>query len=239
MSLLAITSELERLADERDALHLQRFFKTGPGQYGEGDRFRGIRVPALRQLVRTHANASLANVLSLLRSLYHEDRLLALLILVRQYERGDPGAQKSIYDLYLDNTRYINNWDLVDLSAGAIVGGHLSQRSRAPLRKLTQSKSLWERRIAVLATFHFIKHGEFDETLSLAEMLLEDREDLIHKAVGWMLREVGNRDGAAERAFLARHYRAMPRTMLRYAIEKFPEDERVSYLRGTAEAVSV
>jgi len=234
VSILAITSDLEQLADERDAVNLQRFFKTGPGEYGEGDRFRGIRVPALRRLVRAHAATPLADILSLLRSPYHEDRLLALLMLVRQYERADPSAQQLIYDMYLDNTRYINNWDLVDLSAGAIIGGHLSERSRAPLKRLAQSKSLWERRIAVLATFHFIKHGEFDETMSIAAMLLDDREDLIHKAVGWMLREVGNRDGGAERAFLARHCRVMPRTMLRYAIEKFPEEERVSYLRGTA-----
>lgn len=234
MNLIAIRKELERLANERNAANHRRFFKTGPGQYGEGDLFRGIRVPAIRNLVRAHAAVPLTTASALLKSPYHEDRMLALLILVKQYQRGDAGIRKTIYDLYLGNTRYINNWDLVDLSAEHIVGAHLFDRSRTPLMKLARSKNLWERRIAILATFHFIKKRDFGETMKIAEKLLADSEDLIHKAVGWMLRAVGDRDGAAERVFLEKHYREMPRTMLRYAIEKFPEKERVSYLRGTA-----
>ena len=223
----AIQADLKRESNERDSRFLQRFFKTGPGEYGEGDLFRGIRVPALRKLVREHQDASLTTLSTLLKSKYHEDRMLALLILVRQYERGDAALRQHVFSLYLKNTRYINNWDLVDLSASNIVGAHLDA-DRSLLPKLARSSSLWERRIAVLASFYFIKKGEFDDTLKLAEMLLEDREDLMHKAVGWMLREIGNRDPAAERAFLAKHYKRMPRTMLRYAIEKFPEPERLT-----------
>lgn len=229
----AIQADLKRESNERDASFLQRFFKTGPGEYGEGDVFRGIRVPALRKLVRAHGSASLTTLSTLLKSKYHEDRMLALLILVRQYERGDVPLRQRIFDLYLKNTRYINNWDLVDLSASSIVGAHLDE-DRSLLPKLAKSSSLWERRIGVLASFYFIKKGEFNDTMKLAEMLLDDREDLMHKAVGWMLREIGNRDPAAERRFLDRHYKRMPRTMLRYAIEKFPEPERLSYLKGTA-----
>jgi 3-methyladenine DNA glycosylase AlkD len=231
--LAAIQADLKGAANEKDATFLQRFFKTGPGEYGEGDIFRGIRVPVLRKLVRVHESASLTTLSTLLKSKHHEDRMLALLILVRQFERGDALARQQIFNLYLKNTRYINNWDLVDLSASNIVGAHLDG-DRSILLKLVKSSSLWERRIAVLATFYFIKQGDFEETLRLAEMLLNDREDLMHKAVGWMLREVGNRDGAAERRFLDKHYKRMPRTMLRYAIEKFPEPERLSYLKGTA-----
>ena len=229
----AIQADLKRASNEVDAKFLQRFFKTGPGEYGEGDLFRGIRVPALRKLVREHESASFTTLSTLLKSKYHEDRMLALLILVRQFERGDALLRKQIYSLYLKNTRYINNWDLVDLSASNIVGAHLDS-DRSILLKLVKSSSLWERRIAVLATFYFIKRGDFEDTLRLAEMLLDDREDLMHKAVGWMLREIGNRDGAVERRFLDKHYKRMPRTMLRYAIEKFPEPERLSYLKGTA-----
>jgi 3-methyladenine DNA glycosylase AlkD len=229
-----IARELEKLADAEQAVNLQRFFKTGPGEYGEGDLFRGIKLPPLRGLARTYRDAPLKAITALLHSRHHEDRTLALFILVDQYKRGDEAARKTIYDLYLANTRYVNNWDLVDQSAPTIVGLHLLERSRSSLLRMARSKSLWERRIAVLATFQFIKHGEFEDATRVAEILLEDKEDLIHKAVGWMIREIGNRDPAAERKFLAKHYREMPRTMLRYAIEKFPEKERLSYLKGTA-----
>ena len=231
MSLTGIRSELEALSNPADAQFLQRFFKTGPGQYGEGDLFRGIRVPVLRQLVRKHAAIPVADAAKLVESAYHEDRLLALLMLVRLFKRGDDAAQKQIHVLYLSNTRYINNWDHVDSSAEHIVGGYLSGRSKAPLTKLARSRILWERRIAIIATFHFIRQGEFDETLRIARILLHDEHDLMHKAVGWMLREVGNREPEVEREFLREHYREMPRTMLRYAIEKFPEAERKSFLR--------
>jgi 3-methyladenine DNA glycosylase AlkD len=228
-----IQSQLVNLSNNEDGLFLQRFFKTGPGQYGEGDLFRGIRVPELRRLSRAHQEIPLDQAERLLHSAYHEDRLLALLILVRKYARADEAGQAAIYDLYMSNTQFINNWDLVDSSAEHIVGVYLSDRGRKPLDRLARSRSIWERRIAILATFHFIRRGEFDATLRIAERLLRDEEDLIHKAVGWMLREVGKRDIKKEEEFLRAHYRQMPRTMLRYAIEKFPEDKRQRYLKGT------
>lgn len=163
---------------------------------------------------------------------FHEARLLALFMLVAGYRKGDDGQKQAIYRAYLDNTKHINNWDLVDSSAEHIIGAHLSGRDRKPLYRLARSKSLWERRIGIMSTFCFIKQRDFADTLALSELLLYDKEDLLHKAVGWMLREVGNRDKAAEESFLASHYRQMPRTMLRYAIEKFPEVDRQAYLHG-------
>ena len=210
----------------------QRFFKTGKGEYGEGDRFLGTAVPDLRKLSVKHGNLSLKDVGLLLKSPWHEERLLALLILVRQYHRGDQAARNAIYKLYLGNTRYINNWDLVDSSADAIVGAHLYKGDRALLRKLAQSRSVWERRIAILASYHYIKKGEYEDTLTIAELLLRDEHDLIHKAVGWMLREIGKRDQAVEERFLKTHAARMPRTMLRYAVERFPEPLRRRYLNA-------
>lgn len=224
---------MRECATETDAQILQRFFKTGPGEYGEGDRFIGVRVPAIRRVAKTFRDLTLDETIRLLHSDIHEERLLALIILTEKYRKGTDDEQKMVYELYLSNTRYINNWDLVDLSAEHIAGAYLRDRSREPLYSLAQSTMLWERRISVLSTFHLIKRGEFGETLRIAEMLLRDKEDLIHKAVGWMLREVGKRDRGVEEAFLKKHYRVMPRTMLRYAIEKFPEDLRQQYLKGT------
>jgi 3-methyladenine DNA glycosylase AlkD len=232
MSVQSIQDELAALGDPQVAEHSQRYFKTGPGEYGEGDRFRGIRVPVLRKLAQRHKAIRLADVETLLHSPFHEDRLLALLILVRQFGRVGSQAQEKIYNLYLSNTRYINNWDLVDSSAGYIVGAYLLDRDRSPLVELARSSLLWERRIAIIATSYFIGQNQFAETLKVARVLLTDREDLIHKAVGWMLREIGQRDQATEEAFLREHYRQMPRTMLRYAIEKFPEPQRQAYLKG-------
>ena len=229
-----LRQRLRRHASASDAAVLRRFFKTGPGEYAEGDVFIGVRVPAIRAVCRDSRGARLKDVEPLLRSRVHEERLLALLMLVGMFSAADETARRAIYKLYLSNTRFINNWDLVDSSAPQIVGGWLSGRSRAPLRTLARSRSLWERRIAMLATFHFIKRGEFDDAFAIADLLFDDGHDLIHKAVGWMLREIGVRDPAAERRFLATRYRAMPRTMLRYAIEKFPEAERKRYLQGTA-----
>jgi 3-methyladenine DNA glycosylase AlkD len=185
-------------------------------------------------MVSKHANVTLDDAVELLASAYHEDRLLALLLMVRLFQTGDDAARKAIYTAYLKNTARINNWDLVDSSAPYIVGAYLQERDRGPLHRLVKSKSLWERRIAILATFAFIKKSDFSDSLSIAEKLIADKHDLVHKAVGWMLREIGNRDGAVERAFLNTHYRVMPRTMLRYAIEKFPEAERQRYLKGSA-----
>jgi 3-methyladenine DNA glycosylase AlkD len=232
MTYADIQTELAQLADPVDAKNLAWFFKTGPGDYGEGDQFRGIRVPVLRKLVRRYRELPLTDTTALLASPWHEDRLLALLILVDQYRRGDAVARQAIFDLYLAHTNRINNWDLVDLSAPAIVGGHLFGGDTTLLTTLAQSPSLWERRIAMLATAHFIDRGRFEEPLRIADLLCHDPHDLIHKAVGWMLREVGKRDLAAEEAFLLPRYRTMPRTMLRYAIEKFPPARRQAYLRG-------
>ncbi|MCX5880625.1 MAG: DNA alkylation repair protein [Deltaproteobacteria bacterium] len=229
----AIQSQLASLSNAEDGAFLQRFFKTGPGQYGEGDRFRGIRVPVLRRLCKAHQDIPLLLAEQLLQSAHHEDRLLALLILVRKFAKADETERTGIYMLYLDNTHFINNWDLVDASAEHIVGAFLSDKSLEPLYQLARSCSLWERRIAILATFHFIKRGMFEETLGIAKFLLTDKEDLIHKAAGWMLREIGKRDLQKEEAFLRAHCPQMPRTMLRYAIEKFPQDKRLGYLKGT------
>ena len=232
MTVRAIQQHLEALGDPEKAAHAQRFFKTGPGQYGEGDVFRGIRVPVLRKLAKDYQHLPLAETVALLQSPFHEDRLLALLILVRAFSKGDDAVKKTIYDLYLKHTRWINNWDLVDASAHKIVGPFLMDRSKAPLYRLARSASLWERRIAIIATFHFIGHHHFEDTLAISEILLGDGEDLIYKAVGWMLREVGKRNLDAEEGFLQQHYRSMPRTMLRYAIERFPEPRRQGYLKG-------
>jgi len=227
-----IKKALKELADPAIAEHSQRFFKTGKGDYGEHDKFLGIRVPVLRRQAKQFQHASLKDVERLLKSRFHEERLLALLILVGQFAKADRVEQKAIYTLYLKNTQYINNWDLVDSSALQIVGGYLEDKDRAPLVKLANSSYLWERRIAIIATFHFIRASDFADTLKIAKILLNDDEDLIHKAVGWMLREVGNRDVEVEKRFLKTRYKKMPRTMLRYAIEKFPESERKDYLEG-------
>lgn len=226
-----VRREIRRLADPKKAKTLQWFFKTGPGDYGEGDVFVGVKVPELRRLAKKH-DLSVSETRQLLKSKIHEERLLALLILVRVYLQSDAVAKKKIYEIYLRNTRYINNWDLVDGSAHFIVGDYLMTRSRSPLYRLAKSSDLWERRIAILSTYHFIKRNDYDDTLKVARMLLEDEQDLIHKAVGWMLREVGNRDRPTEERFLKELYKRMPRTMLRYAIEKFPETKRQQYLKG-------
>ena len=230
MNAREVQTRLRSLANASDAAFLAGFFKTGPGQYGEGDLFIGIRVPVIRKVAKEFKSLPLPEVLRLLHSKIHEERLAALVILVLQTEKGDAETRKQVYDLYLANTKYINNWDLVDLSAPQLVGGYLHDKSRKPLYRLAKSAWLWDRRISILATFHFLRRGDFDDTLAIAEILLGDRESLIHKAVGWMLREVGKRDQAALEAFLEEHCRTMPRTMLRYAIERFPEKKRRAYL---------
>jgi 3-methyladenine DNA glycosylase AlkD len=191
-------------------------------------------VPQIRALVREHKEFDLSSAAALLASSVHEERMLALLLLVRRFERSkDAAERRRIYELYLASTAHIDNWDLVDSSAAQIVGGHLRDRDRAPLYALARSPSLWERRIAMIATFFFIRRGDFADALAIAAILKGDLEDLIRKAVGWMLREIGSRDLAAEEAFLKKHYKTMPRTMLRYAIEKFEEPRRQAYLKGT------
>ena len=229
-SVEVIRRRLGELGDAEDAAFLQRFFKTGPGEYGEGDVFIGIRVPVLRALSREFAALPLPGMTELLRSPVHEERLLALLLMVRAFSRGDAEGREAVFRAYLEHTRWINNWDLVDASAEHVVGAHLEGGGLGLLDRLARSESVWERRIAIIATFRFIRRGHFAPTLHVAEMLVGDPHDLIHKAVGWMLREVGKRDRAAEESFLRRHAATMPRTMLRYAIEKFPEPLRREYL---------
>ena len=232
MKAQAIRKRLKTLGSREIATTSQRFFKTGPGEYGEGDIFIGVRVPVLRKLIKDYLHLPIEEIKLLLQSAIHEERLFALLLLVRISSKADEAEKKSIYELYLKSTAYINNWDLVDTSAEHIVGRYLKDKNRTPLYRLAKSTDLWERRIAIMATFHFIKHHDFADTLQIAKILLSDRHDLIHKAVGWMLREIGNRDLSAEENFLQKHYEKMPRTMLRYAIEKFPEAKRQRYLKG-------
>jgi len=226
-----IKQDLKKLACPKKAETKQRFFKTGKGEYAEGDVFIGVTVPETRKVAKQYKDAPFEDLERLIASEIHEERLCALLILVLNFPRASESVQKQIYQFYLKHTRSINHWDLIDLSAPFIVGPYLVHRSHNVLFKLAKSKSLWERRIAMLASFHFIKNHQFDTSLQISEMLLHDEHDLIHKAVGWMLREIGKRDQQAEETFLKKHYKTMPRTMLRYAIEKFPETLRQSYLK--------
>ena len=228
-----IIDYLKSLSNPEIAEHSQRYFKTAKGEYGFGDKFLGIRVPIVRQVVKKYKTTSLSNAEKLLKSEFHEIRLFALLLLVYQFSRADLDKQDKIYNLYLKNTKYINNWDLVDSSAHHIVGAYLENKDRAILIKLSKSKLIWDRRIAIIATYYFIKNNNYKDTLQISKTLLNDKEDLIHKAVGWMLREIGKRDLNEEITFLNRHYKNMPRTMLRYAIEKFSKIERGKYLKGT------
>jgi 3-methyladenine DNA glycosylase AlkD len=229
-NLAAARKRLREFADRQRGKFLLRFFKTGPGEYAEGDRFLGVRVPDLRRVAREFRSLSLDNLGKLLRSKWHEDRLLALVILTQRYPRSSNSERDTIYRLYLASTDRINNWDLVDVSAAQIVGAHLIDQNTATLRRLAKSPSVWERRIAIIATQQFIRAGRFEETLTIVEGLLEDSHDLIHKAAGWMLREVGKRDRSALEKFLERNASRMPRTMLRYAIEHFPRIVRKRYL---------
>ncbi len=231
MSLVSLKKDLKVRANPAKAKLLRGFFKTGKGQYGEGDIFLGIMVPIQREIVKKYQDLSLRDIQKLLNSRVHEERLIALLILVLQFNKGDAWKQKVIFNFYLKNTRNINNWDLVDLTAPNIVGQFLIDKDRKIIYKLVKSKNLWEKRIAILATFTFIKNNQFKDVLRVAEILLNDRHDLIHKAVGWMLREIGKRDLAMEEEFLKKYCKNMPRTMLRYAIEKFPEKKRIKYLK--------
>lgn len=232
MTYQKITEYLHELADPAMAKHLSYFFKTAEGQYGFGDKFLGIRVPVVRRAAKKFSDTPLSVVKKLVRSEYHEIRLFSLLLLVLRFPKATLQEQENIYQLYLANTKYINNWDLVDLSAHYIVGIYLEDKDRSKLYELAESPLLWDRRIAIVATWYFIRKNDFKDTLGIAELLINDREDLIHKAVGWMLREVGKRDLEIEQEFLKTRYRKMPRTMLRYAIEKFNEPLRKKYLKG-------
>ena len=233
-----LNADLRKFASTEKAKNLARFFKTGPGQYGEGDQFIGVTVPQSRTVAKKYKNLPFEEPPTLLHSRIHEERLVALLILIEQFNsasREDEETCEKIYRFYLDNTTYINNWDLVDLSASRIVGPYLEDKPKAILRKLALSKSLWERRIAMISTSHYIWNGDPKWGLEIAKTLLNDKHDLIHKAVGWMLREIGK--NCSEKVltdFLDKHAATMPRTMLRYAIEKFPEEKRQKYLTRTS-----
>lgn len=229
----AVVRALKNSVNAKDATAASRFIKTGKGEYGEGDSFLGIRMPVLRQHANEFKGLPLAESALLLQSKFHEARVCALLILVLKFQQGDELTQARIVKLYLKHTAYVNGWDLVDCSAHLILGPWLMERDKTVLETLARSESLWERRIAIMSTFHFIRQQHFSPTLKISQLLLNDSEDLIHKAVGWMLREVGNRNRAMEEVFLVKHYRNMPRTMLRYAIEKFTETLRKQYLNGT------
>jgi 3-methyladenine DNA glycosylase AlkD len=234
MSYAKVKQELNKFTDKEKAKILSRFFKTGKGEYGEGDVFIGIKVPDQRKVAKKYyKEILLSDIEKLLKSEVHEHRLTALLILTYKYPKLSAKEKKKIIDFYIKHTDYINNWDLIDLSAPKILGQYLLEKpdERKILYKFAKSKSLWERRIAILTTYTFIRNQQFNDTLAISELLLNDDHDLIHKGVGWMLRELGNRDQKTEEGFLKKHYKIMPRTMLRYAIEKFEEGKRQYYLK--------
>lgn len=227
-----LIKELQDARNPKQAQELQRFFKTGPGEYGEGDKFLGIKVPIQREIAKKYTGLNLGSIQKLLNSKVHEHRLVGLLILVDKFSGGDEIQKGNIFNFYLKNTRNINNWDLVDLTAHKIVGSFLENKDKEKIYQLAKSNDLWENRIAVLSCFWFIKKDKFLDALRISEILLNHKHDLIHKAVGWMLREIGNKNRFVEEEFLKKHYKKMPRTMLRYAIEKFPEELRQKYLGG-------
>jgi 3-methyladenine DNA glycosylase AlkD len=242
--LVSLVQDLKTAADPKKAKQSARFFKNGEGQYGQGDVFIGVSVPEQRRIAKNYYQLPLIEVEKLLKNPIHEVRLSASIILVEQFKRADEKKQKQIYDLYLANTKYINNWDIIDSSAPHVVGVYLwnnfaqksspSKETMRVLTKLARSKSIWDRRISILSTQYFIRQGDINETFIIADILLHDEQDLIHKAVGWMLREVGNSVGMdIEESFLKTRYKTMPRIMLRYAIEKFDESKRQAYLAGT------
>lgn len=232
MSLKEIREKIKAEKNPAQAIILQRFFKTGKGDYGEGDVFYGIKVPVQRSIAKQFKDLGFDDLRVLILSAIHEERLIAAFILVEQFKKGNEQLRKSIFDFYLKHRKGINNWDLVDLSAPKIIGEYLLNKKKDLLYKFARSEDLWEKRISILSTFTFIRNGMFEDTLEISKILLKDEHDLIHKAVGWMLREVGKRDIKTEEKFLKIHYKIMPRTMLRYAIEKFPEKKRKSYLEG-------
>lgn len=225
-----IKEDLRKLRNPEKAKLLAGYFKTGKGEYGEGDIFLGITVPEQRKVAKRYTNTTLKDIQKLLSSKVHEERLTALFILIAKNQKADAALRKKIFNFYLKHRRYINNWDLVDISAGRIIGDYLLDKDRAILYRLAGSKQLWERRVAIMATSRFIIEDQFEDTLNISKMLVNDEHDLIHKAVGWMLREVGKRDKEIEERFLQKYYKKMPRTMLRYAIERFSEAERRFYL---------
>lgn len=227
-----LRKEARGMASKKRAETNKWFFKTDKGGYGEGDLFMGLTMPQQRALAKKYKDMSLSNAVKLLHSKTHEERAMALIIMIHHFQSGDEVTKKKVYQTYLKETAYINNWDLVDISSYQIVGTYLLDRSSKKLDQLAKSRDLWEKRIAIVSTFAFIRKGRLDETIRIAKILVNDNHDLIHKAVGWMLREVGKKDVKVLEKFLKQHYETMPRTMLRYALEKFSETKRKRYLRG-------
>ncbi len=226
--------EIRALADKEIAQHSLRFFKTGKGEYGYGDIFLGVRAPKIRLIAKKHIDISIADMKTLIQSKYHEERLLGLIILVNKYSKNrNKKTRNQLYKIYVSSFKYINNWDLVDVTCPHVIGKHLMDKDRSILYTWAKTEDLWTKRIAIVSTHCFIRKNELQDTFKIAEILLHDTHDLIHKAVGWMLRESGKRDIEKEEDFLKKHYRTMPRTMLRYAIERFPEPKRQKYLKGT------
>jgi len=232
MSINKLREKIKRVSNKKHAEAMLWFFKTGKGEYGEGDIFAGIKVPVQRKIAKEFLNLSFTELKELLKSKVHEERLIAMLILVEKYEKGVEKEKNKTFRFYINNRKGINNWDLVDLSAPKIIGHYLLNKDKKLLYDFAKSENLWDRRIAILATYSFIKSGSYDDALRISDLLLNDKQDLIHKAVGWMLREVGKKNLAVEEIFLQPRYNKMPRTMLRYAIEKFPETKRKKYLEG-------
>lgn len=227
-----LIKEIQSKANPEKAKLLQRFFKTGKGEYGEGDIFLGLTVPIQRIIAKKYKDISLPKLQELIKSKFHEYRLIALLILTYKFEKANEKTQEEIFNFYLKNTKYINNWDLVDLTSTRVMGKFLFEKDKKILYKLVNSKDLWEKRISIISTLYFVSKNEFQDALTISELLLKDKHDLIHKAVGWTLREIGKRDKEVLRKFLRQHYQDLPRTTLRYAIERFPEEERKKWLKG-------
>lgn len=226
-----LQKEILKLKNPLKANLLSRYFKTGKGEYGEGDVFLGLTVPQLRDIAKKYSHLKLNNIKNLLKSKFHEFRMTGVFILTYKYKKADIEIKKQIFNFYIRNKKGINNWDLIDLSSPNIVGDYLKDKDKSILYKLLKSENIWDKRIAVLATFGFIKIKNYKDSLKIAEILLNDKHDLIHKAVGWMLREIGKQDIKTEELFLKKYYKKMPRTMLRYAIEKFPQSKRNFYMK--------
>ena len=228
------SEEIRALADKERAVNSKKFFKTGKGEYGYGDIFLGVRTPQIRSIAKKNISISTTEMKTLIKSKYHEERLLGLIILANKYSKDkDEKVRNQLYKIYVSSFKYVNNWDLVDVTCPHVIGKHLMDKERSILYSWARSEDLWTKRIAIVSTHWFIRKNDLDDTFKIAEILLNDEHDLIHKAVGWMLREAGKRDLEKEEIFLKKHYKNMPRTMLRYSIEKFPEPKRQKYLKGT------
>ena len=229
--------EIRALANKEIAQHSLRFFKTDKGEYGHGDLFLGVRAPKIRLIAKKHIDISITDMKTLIQSKYHEERFLGLIILVNKYAKTkDKKNRNQLYKIYVSSFKHINNWNLVDVTCPHVTGKHLIDKDRTILYKWAKSEDLWTKRIAMVSTFSFIRKNDLEDTFKIAEILLHDEHDLIHKAVGWMLREAGKRDLKREETFLKKYYKTMPRTMLRYAIEKFPETKRQKYLKGNLDS---